>query len=58
MERLNERHENITQLPDNNGGPNFPPFKGDIIEQLPKSTEMKNPEEIHNCEIGMVAEKT
>lgn len=56
MERLNEHHEDIPQSSDSNGWSDFPPFRGDAVEQAPKNTEMKNLEEIHDCEIDMVAE--
>lgn len=56
MERLNKNREDIPQSSNYNDWPDFPPFKGDVIEGSPKNTEMKNLEEIHNCELDMVAE--
>ena len=56
MERLNEHLEDIPQSSDNNGWSDFPPFRGGAVEQSPKNMEMKNLEEIHDCEIDMVAE--
>ena len=56
MERLNKCYEDIPQSSNDDDRPDFPQFRGDIVEGLPKNTEMKNLEEIHNYEINMVAE--
>lgn len=54
MERLNKSQEDIPQS-SNDDWSEFSPSRGDIVEGLPKNTEMKNLEEIHNYEINMVA---
>lgn len=56
MERLNKCREDIPQSSNDDDWPDFLPVRGDIVEGLPKNTEMKNLEEIHNYEINMVAE--
>lgn len=56
MERLNKCREDIPQSSNDNDWPDFSSFKGDVVERMPKNTEMKNLEEIHNYEINMVAE--
>ena len=56
MERLNKCREDIPQPSNDDDRSDFPPFRGEIVEGLPKNTEMKNLEEIHNYEINMVAE--
>ena len=55
MEQLSDYQEDILKSPDNNGWTNFPPYQGDDIEQPLESKEMKDLEEIHNCEIDMIA---
>lgn len=56
MERLNKCRADIPRSSNDDDRPDFPSFRGDIVEGLPKNTEMKNLEEIHNYEINMVAE--
>lgn len=36
MERLNKCCEDIPQLSNDDDRPDFPPFRGDIVEGLPK----------------------
>lgn len=54
MEQLTENHDNIPQSSDNNGWSNFPPFTGN----KPQKTEMKNLEEIHDCELDIIAKNS
>lgn len=58
MERLDKCREDVLQSSNYNDQSDFLPFMGDIVERSPKNTEMNNLEEIHNCEINMVAENS
>lgn len=58
MERLDKCREDVLQSSNYNDQSDFLPFMGDIVERSLKNTEMNNLEEIHNCEINMVAENS
>lgn len=58
MEQLSSHSEDASQPSKEGGWSDFPPFVGDSPEQPRRSTEMKDLEEIHDCELDIIAKNS
>ena len=58
MEQLSSHSEDASQPSREGGWSDFPPFVGDRPEQPRRPTEMKDLEEIHDCELDIIAKNS